>query len=180
MLSLRTKSLDIDYGMREAAVSGLLSYDQELELVAGTLGDLNSSISQLRQDRKRLIVFASANSLSTYTDEGYATLNGDSIVGAFSSLLTPQNAAGKAFVNIQCQATASNIPRAVAYSVLSASASTSCLLATKAICDSKTLPWVRDNALRACGDQELIVVMNDFLDGATADVCVELSRSRLR
>ena len=77
------------------------------------------------------------------------------------------------------QATATNIKGAVTYSVLSASASTSCLLATKALCDSKTLPWVRDNTLHVCGDGELVVVMNDFFDGATADVCINLSRSRL-
>ena len=80
---------------------------------------------------------------------------------------------------VQCQATASNIPKAVVYSVLEAGASTSCLLATKPICDSKTLPWVKNNALRACGNNDLVVVMNDFFDGATADVAMELSRQRL-
>lgn len=86
---------------------------------------------------------------------------------------------GCGFINIQCQATASAIPAAVVYSVLSAGASNSCLLATKPICDAKTLPWVRDNALRACGGEDLVVVMNDFFDGATADVAMELSRQRL-
>jgi hypothetical protein len=149
-------------------------------IIAGNLDDLrNATIGQLRRDRKRLIVMSNVDSLSTYTDPGNATLNGDSIVAAFAGTLTPQNAAGKAFINIQCQATASNIPDAVAYSVLSASATTSCLLATKALCDSKILPWVRDNVLKTCGQQEMVVVMNDFFDGATADIAVQLSRQRL-
>ena len=150
------------------------------QVVAGNLDDLrNSTIGQLRRDRKRLIVMENVGSLSTYTDAGNATLNGDSIVAEFGTALTAQNEANTAFINIQCQATATNVPKAVVYSVLSASASNSCLLSTKAICDSETLPWVRDNALRACGDQALVVVMNDFFDGATASVAVDLSRQRL-
>jgi hypothetical protein len=38
---------------------------------------------------------------------------------------------------------------------------------------------VKNNALRACGNNDLVVVMNDFFDGATADVAMELSRQRL-
>ncbi|OAA57400.1 phospholipase c [Niveomyces insectorum RCEF 264] len=149
-------------------------------VAVGTLDDLKgASIAQLRSDRKRLLVLVNVDALSTYTDEGNATLTGDSLVAGFGAALAPQKVDGKAFVNIQCQATATNLPGAVVVSVLEANASTSCLLATKALCDAKTLPWVRDNALSACGDKELVVVMNDFFDGATADVAIELSRRRL-
>jgi hypothetical protein len=150
------------------------------EIVAGNLDDLKrSSIGQLRRDRKRLIMLDSVDSLSTYTDEGNATLNGDSIVAALPRVLTADNQRGKAFVNIQCQATASNITKAVVYSVLEASVTTSVLLATKGVCDSKTLPWCRDNVLRTCELDQLVVMMNDFIDGGTADVAVQLSRQRL-
>ncbi|KAK4116102.1 PLC-like phosphodiesterase [Canariomyces notabilis] len=150
------------------------------EIVAGNLDDMKRmSIAELRRERKRLIMLDMVDSLSTYTDEGNATLNGDSIVEAFPRVLTPDNQRGKAFVNIQCQATASNIPRAVVISVLEAGVTTSCLLATKGICDSKTLPWCRDNVLRTCELDQLVVMMNDWIDGATADVAVQLSRQRL-
>ena len=150
------------------------------EIVAGNLDDMKrSSIGQLRRDRKRLIMLDSVDSLSTYTDEGNATLNGDSIVEALPRMLTADNQRGKAFVNIQCQATASNIPKAVVYSVLEASVTTSVLLATKGVCDSKILPWCRDNVLRTCELDQLVVMMNDFIDGGTADVAVQLSRQRL-
>lgn len=149
-------------------------------VVAGTLDDLrNKTIGDLRHDGKRLIMMANVDSISTYTDAGNATLNGDSIVTGFGAVLHPDCCGGRGFINIQCQATASNIPKAVVYSVLAASASNSCLLATKPICDAKTLPWVRDHALGACGSNDLVVVMNDFFDGATADVAMELSRKRL-
>jgi hypothetical protein len=150
------------------------------EVVAGGLEDMkHRSIAELRRDRKRLIVLDSVDSLSTYTDEGNATLDGESILAALPRVLTADNQRGKAFVNIQCQATASNIPRAVVYSVLEASATTSVLLATKGICDSKILPWCRDNVLRTCDLGQLVVMMNDFIDGATSDVAVNLSRQRL-
>lgn len=150
------------------------------QIVVGTLDDMQrSSIAQLRHDKKRLIVMVNVNSLSTYTDAGNATLDGDSIVAEFPKILTPDNERGKAFINVQCQATATNIPKAVVYSVLEAGTTTSCLLCTKGICDSKTLPWCRDNVLKTCGTQEVVVMMNDFLDGATADVAVNLSKQRL-
>ncbi|KAK3329954.1 PLC-like phosphodiesterase [Apodospora peruviana] len=149
-------------------------------IVAGNLDDLRrSTIAQLRRDKKRLIMLVNVDSLSTYTDAGNATLNGDSIVSAFPTVLTADNQRGKGFINIQLQATATNIPKAIVYSVLEAGTMTSCIMATKGICDSKTLPWCRDNVLRVCDLGNLVVLMNDFIDGATADVGVQLSRQRL-
>ncbi|KAL2255931.1 hypothetical protein VTK26DRAFT_2469 [Humicola hyalothermophila] len=150
------------------------------EVVVGGLEDMKrKTIDQLRRERKRLIMLDSVNSLSTYSDEANATLNGDSMLEAMSRVLTKDNQRGKAFVNIQCQATASNIPKVVVYSVLEAGVTTSCLLATKGICDSKILPWCRDNVLRTCERDQLVVMMNDWIDGGTADVAVNLSRQRL-
>ncbi|KAL2161734.1 hypothetical protein VTH06DRAFT_8296 [Thermothelomyces fergusii] len=150
------------------------------EIAVGSLQDMKKlTIEQLRRDRKRLIMLDSVDSLSTYTDEGNATLTGDSILQALPQVLKRENQRGKAFINIQCQATASNIVKAVVYSVLEASATTSCLLATKAVCDHKILPWCRDNVLSTCDPDKLVVLMNDFIDGATADVAVRLSKQRL-
>lgn len=147
-------------------------------LSAGSLDDMrNLSISDLRGQGKRLILFVNSDSFSTYTDEGNATVNGDTIVAQFNNI-NPDTQAGKPFSNLQCQATATNIPDVVAYSVLAADASSSCLLATKPLCDSKTLPWIKQNGGRLA-DGQLVVVMNDFLDGATADICIEWSKKRL-
>jgi hypothetical protein len=147
-------------------------------LVAGSLDDmLHLTIAELRDQRKRLILFANCDSFSTYTDEGNATLTGDSILAEFERL-SPQTGDGKPFINLQCQATATNVPEAVAYSVIAANASSSCLLATKPICDEKTLPWILTNSNKLHEDQ-LVVAMNDFFCGATADVCCEISRRRL-
>lgn len=145
----------------------------------GTLEEMQTlSINDLRGQGKRLILFKNADSLSTYTDEANATLNGDSIVAEFEKL-SPDRQAGKSFTNIQCQATATNIRDVVIYSVLAADASTSCLIATKPTCDSKTLPWIQQHTLEHLQAEQLVVVMNDFLDGATAEVAIGLSRQRL-
>lgn len=147
-------------------------------LAVGSEDDMrNLSIDQLREQHRRLILFVNSDSFSTYTDPGNATLSGDSIVAEFEAI-SPQSQAGKPFTNLQCQATATNIRDAVVYSVLAANSDSSCLLATKPICDSKTLPWIRDNAGKLI-DGELVVAMNDFFDGATADVAIEWSRRRL-
>ncbi|KAL2021395.1 hypothetical protein VTK56DRAFT_7260 [Thermocarpiscus australiensis] len=149
-------------------------------IVTGNLDDMKrKSIAELRRERKRLIMLDSVDSLSTYSDEANATLNGDSILAELPKVLTPDNQRGRAFVNIQCQATASNIPRAVVISVMEASTTTSCLLATKGICDSKVLPWCRDNVLQKCELDQLVVMMNDWIDGATSDVAIQLSKQRL-
>jgi len=136
------------------------------------------TIDQLRSQRKRLILFQLADSLSTYTDAGNATLNGDSIIAEFNDLTAAQQS-GKAFTNLQCQGTATNIKGVVIYSVITANCSNSCLLATKPICDSNTLPWVRDNALKVLTGEELVVLVNDFLDGATSEISIRLSKTRL-
>ena len=45
--------------------------------------------------------------------------------------------------------------------------------------DMKTLPWIRANALTNLQADKNIVIMNDFIDGATTDTSIELSRQRL-
>jgi hypothetical protein len=149
-------------------------------IVAGSLNDmLTLSISKLRTQHKRLILFSNADSFSTYTDPGNATLVPGPLIAEFDALAAnPSQAAGRPFTNLQCQATATNIRDVVVYSVLAANADSSCLLATKGVCDGGTLPWIMGNGGRL-EQGELVVIMNDFFDGGTADVGVEWSRKRL-
>jgi hypothetical protein len=148
-------------------------------LVAGDVNDmLNRSIDELRVAKKRLIMLKNQDSFSTYTDKGNATLNGDSIIAEFESI-TPANQAGKAFTNLQCQATATNIPNVVAHSSLTANVSNSCLLATKAICDNKTMPWIQKNALKKLVGGQLVTIMDDFVDGGMCDLARDLTIARL-
>jgi len=139
---------------------------------------LNSSIDELRTSMKRLIFLKDVDSYSTYDDTANATLTGESIIAAFEKL-SPESQQGRTFTNLQCQATATNIPKVVAYSALTANVSDSCLLATKALCDSKTMPWIQANALQRLTGDGLIVIMDDFLDGGMCDMARELTTQRL-
>ena len=62
---------------------------------------------------------------------------------------------------------------------MTANVSNSCLLATKAICDHKVLPWIRDNAVQRLNKDQLMIIMGDFIDGATVETALELCRKRL-
>lgn len=149
-------------------------------ITTGAMNDMQQlSINQLRSAGKRLILLNGTNQYSTYTDTGNATLNGDSIIAEFNKLNTDEQNRHDLTV-IQCQATATNIKDVVAYSVLTANVSTSPLLATKPVCDGKTLPWIRNKALDSLKGDKLVVVMNDFFDGATADVTIGLSGRKLQ
>jgi hypothetical protein len=112
----------------------------------GRLSDMEKlSIDQVRTQHKRLIMFQDMESYSTYSDEGNVTLTGESIIAGFEKI-SANNQKERVSTNLQCQATATNI-RMVWTSALSASASNSWLLCTIAICDNKTMPWIRANAL---------------------------------
>lgn len=130
-------------------------------IIRGTADDLHLSINELRSTGRRLLIFNPVSSFSTYTDEANATTNGDSIIEQFEQM-SAEKQNGQTFTNIQCQATATNIRNAVIYSAISANASNSCLMSTKAICDAKTLPWIRDHALEKLTEEQLVVCMVCF------------------
>ena len=64
-------------------------------------------------------------------------------------------------------------------SILSSNAASSCLTSTKGALDMRTLPWIRAKAVDSLQADKNIVIMNDFIDGATTDTSIELSRRRL-
>ena len=81
---------------------------------------------------------------------------------------------------LQCQATSQSIEEVALYSVVSANAATSCLSSTKGMLDGRTLPWIRKHGLERLQAEKTIVIMDDFIDGATTDTSIELSRRRLQ
>lgn len=156
--------------------------DEAMQRIPGVgVGDLNDmqtlSVRQLREQNKRLIVLPRIEQYSSYDDTKYSTLNGDSIITALDGMST-DGQAGKPFTLLQCQATATNDSAALKYSVLTSNASTSLLTSTKAICDTKTNPWLRDNVMNKMAAEQLVVVMNDWIEGATVDVSIDLSNQR--
>lgn len=51
-------------------------------------------------------------------------------------------------------------------------------MATKASFDIQTLPWILSNALNNLRAEQNIVIMNDFIDGATTYTAYQLSHQR--
>lgn len=135
-------------------------------------------IDSLRQSGTRFICVVEAEKYDSWTAEAYATLTPEPILERFESMNT-EGQEGTDLTILQCQATSQSIKEVLVYSVLSAHAATSCLTSTKAHLDSQTLPWIRKNALDRLQADKTIVVMNDFIDGATTDTSIELSRRRL-
>ncbi|KAF9080043.1 hypothetical protein BGX23_002750 [Mortierella sp. AD031] len=135
-------------------------------------------IDSLRQSGTRFICVIDADKYDSWTSKAYATLTPEPILERFESMNTEGQESTDLTI-LQCQATSQSIKEVLVYSVLSAHAATSCLTSTKAHLDSQTLPWIRKNALERLQADRTIVVMNDFIDGATTDTSIELSRRRL-
>ncbi|KAL5411272.1 hypothetical protein PMIN06_002010 [Paraphaeosphaeria minitans] len=151
------------------------------DLQAGNLDDmLGKSIRDLRNEKKRLVVLQNARQVSNYDDDANATLNGESMVGKLTEMARDPPK-GHQITLLQCQATATNIRDVIVASVLDADVSTSPILATKPVCDAKILPLLRGKCGKCLTREESVVVLlNDFFDGATADVAIELCKERLR
>ena len=138
-------------------------------------------IDALRNSGTRLICVIHAEKYDSWTAAAYATLSADPILARFESMDTDgQEAEGSGDLTVlQCQATSQSIKEVLVYSVLASNAATSCLTSTKAALDTRTLPWIRQNALDRLKAEKTIVIMNDFIDGGTTDTSIELSRKRL-
>lgn len=152
---------------------------QTSHLTWGQRECFSQPIDDLRSNDQRLIVVIMADKYDSWTAEAYATLKPDPILARFESMTTAGQE-GTDLTVLQCQATSQSIKEVLVYSVLSANAATSCLTSTKAALDMETLPWIRENALDRLRAEKTLVIMNDFIDGATTDTSIELSRRRLR
>ncbi|KAF1977426.1 PLC-like phosphodiesterase [Bimuria novae-zelandiae CBS 107.79] len=146
----------------------------------GNLDDMmRKSIRELRDEKKRLIMLQNVNQVSNYDDAANATLNGDSMVNKLKDMaMNPPK--GHPITLLQCQATATNIRDVVVASVLDSDVNTSPILATKPVCDAKILPLLRGECGKdLMGEEGVVVLLNDFFDGATADVAIELCKGRM-
>ncbi|XP_014557185.1 hypothetical protein COCVIDRAFT_97717 [Bipolaris victoriae FI3] len=163
-----------------AILSPLLS-DKNLQI--GSQDDMqNSSIHDLREQHKRLIILSDLPQYSNYDDDANATLTGDSMLDRLHNMCENPDTENRAPVTLlQCQATATNIRDVIVATVLDSDVSTSPILATKPVCDAKILPLLKgDVGRKLVREREGVVVfLNDFFDGATADVAVGACVERL-
>ncbi|KZM28468.1 uncharacterized protein EKO05_0006012 [Ascochyta rabiei] len=150
------------------------------DLTAGTEDDMmHLSVRDLRDSHKRLILLRDTNQVSNYDDDANATLTGDSMVSKLQSM-SAAPPSGHPITLLQCQATATNIRDVIIASVLDSDVSTSPILATKPVCDAKILPLLRGECgRRLTREESVVVLLNDFFDGATADTALLLCRQSM-
>jgi hypothetical protein len=139
--------------------------------------ELPKPIEALRHSNVRIICIMEMSKHDSYSDAAYQTLKVDSIINSFENMKKEED--GTHLTVLQCQGTPQGIPAVLWYSVAAADASTSACLATKALFDPTTLSWIRGKAYEKFKADKLLVVMNDFIEGATVDTAIELSRKRL-
>ncbi|KAF1833665.1 PLC-like phosphodiesterase [Decorospora gaudefroyi] len=151
------------------------------DLCVGNQDDMmRKSIRALRSEKKRLIVLKDTAQISNYDDDANATLTGDSMVDKLHTMSRDPPKGHHPITLLQCQATATNIRDVIVASVLNSDVSTSPILATKPVCDHKMLPLLRGEVgKKLVAEESVVVVLNDFFDGATADVAINLCRDRL-
>jgi hypothetical protein len=152
-------------------------------LDVGSQDDMQTkSIADLRNERKRLIILRDTPQASNYDDDANATLTGDSMVAKLHCMCDADEppTRGNPVTLLQCQATATNIRDVIVATVLDNDVSTSPILATKPVCDAKILPLLRGPVgARLTREDGVVAVLNDFFDGATADVAIRLCEERL-
>lgn len=111
----------------------------------------------------------------SYTD-AYAALTPGPIIAALGAM----NTAGQAdatYTVLQLQGTASGAISANGF--LSSSQTASPLMSTKALFDSQTLPWVMQHGAANLQADKLVVLLNDFIENATADVAIGWTLQRM-
>jgi len=146
-------------------------------LVLGDSSSFQTSIANLRTQGKRLILVQGNSKYDSYSEGAYFTLNPQTIISNFNAMTTAGQA-GHDFTVLQCQGTAEGIKTVFAYSATAANGSTSPLMETKAKFDMSTLPWIQANALKNLTAKQNIILMNDFVDGATTYTAYQLSQTR--
>lgn len=141
----------------------------------------HTPISTLRQNNTRLILLHMANKYDSWSAHSYATLSSTPIIASFENMSTDDQLKSipSAPTILQCQATSQSIREVLVYSVVASNAATSCLTSTKAMGDMRTLPWIKEHVNKRLRAERTVVVMNDFIDGATCDTCIEVSKERL-
>lgn len=111
----------------------------------------------------------------SYTD-AYATLTPQPIIDALNQMTT-DGQQGSTYTVLQLQGTCTSIIQPEGFLSLSWTASP--LMSTKAAFDAYTLPWVAANGSTNLRADKLVVLLNDFIDNATASTAIDWTLNRM-
>ncbi len=112
----------------------------------------------------------------SYDNAAYATLTPGPIIERLDQM-TSKGQEDDTYTVLQLQGTASN---AIGYQgFVSKSWTSSPLMSTKALFDTATLPWVTRVGRNNLKAQKLVVLLNDFIDNATAYIAIHWTVARM-
>lgn len=153
------------------------------EAMVGT-GDaaaLGQSIGALRANHQRLIFLNQINGETTKYDsysDAYATLQPGPILAALEGM-TPTGQAGATYTVLQLQGTSTSIKSVIVGAIATTSSTSSPLMSTKAYFDQSTLAWASANVATRLSNGYLTVLLNDFVENATASTAIAISKQRM-
>jgi hypothetical protein len=149
----------------------------------GGKNELALSYTNLIRNNTRLIflnqIEGETSKFDSWKGEYYKTLTPGPVIQAFERMtLGLPHRAQADYVVMQMQATSTGVGAGVvAPAIVTFSDASSPLLATKAIMDAATNPWLRANALRLPQDH-LLVLLNDFVDNCMVETAVTMTEQR--
>ncbi|WEK00470.1 MAG: hypothetical protein P0Y59_01895 [Candidatus Sphingomonas phytovorans] len=171
-----------DFFAREALTTAIAKVKLPWRIDIGMSTDLDRSYDALIRDNTRLIFTNPIDNGSGFYNSwsgAYATLRPAPIIKAFEGMKRDMPANANHVV-MQMQATATKIGAVVAASVVTTSDASSPLLATKAVMDAATNPWLREHAAKRLSPDHLLVFLNDFVDNCMVETAIQVTEQRAR
>ncbi|MES2444345.1 MAG: hypothetical protein V4574_16070 [Pseudomonadota bacterium] len=153
-------------------------------IAIGDTQSLSLAYEELVRTNTRLIFIdrmdGQTNAHDSWLGIAYATLEPEPVINAFKAMGGPMPP-GKDFTVMQMQATSTAMGAGVIVpAIRRATWASSVLMATKAVMDAGTIPWLRENAAKTVPPDHLLVLLNDFIDNCTVETAAMLTRQRAR
>lgn len=148
----------------------------------GNLSNVGQSYADLLSTNTRLLFlnqideWNQADKYDSYSG-AYETTQPGPIIAALKAMTRPAPATDN-YTVLQLQGTATTGKEVIVSCALSQSSASSPLMSTKAYFDSNTYPWVLANAAQQVPLDMPLVLLNDFVDNALANVAAEISLQR--
>jgi hypothetical protein len=158
----------------------------------GSAEDLQKTYGELVSKNKRLFFLNTspeftgwnpASKYDSYIGDNYCTNNPVKIINALEKMNT-KGQLDNTYTVLQLQGTVTgqNIKfsefEIIASLMVSTSNAYRPLLSTKALFDSKTYPWLLNNVSKNLSNNQLLVMLNDFVDNGLATVASSLTLER--
>jgi hypothetical protein len=154
----------------------------------GSTSDLQTVYADLISQNKRLFFLNTqdgafgdwypARKYDSYNDS-YNTTNPENIITALQAMNTGGQAnADFTVLQLQGTATGQNVGAIITSLIASSSNAYEPLISTKANFDSNTYPWLLNNVSTNLSNNQLLVMLNDFVDNGLATVASSLTLER--